>query len=177
MEKGSFRSTTKGHALSVRMSEEVGFPYLLLLVSGGHTQLIEVSGVGAYRRLGTTIDDAAGEAFDKSAKLLGLRQPGGPQIEAAAEKGDAGRFDFPKPLARREGCDFSLAGLKTALRLAAEAIDNPSGSILPIWPHPSIRTRRASLGSDRAGYGQPLRRRPANASRRYGWSPAKSAGV
>ncbi|MCB2112311.1 MAG: tRNA (adenosine(37)-N6)-threonylcarbamoyltransferase complex transferase subunit TsaD [Parvularculaceae bacterium] len=142
----------EGHALSVRMSEEVGFPYLLLLVSGGHTQLIEVSGVGAYRRLGTTIDDAAGEAFDKSAKLLGLRQPGGPQIEAAAEKGDAGRFDFPKPLARREGCDFSLAGLKTALRLAAEAIDNPSGSDIAdlaasfqsaLAAHLSDRTERA----------------------------------
>src|SRR3990167_130110 len=116
----------EGHALSVRMSEEAAFPYLLLLISGGHTQLIEVSGVGAYRRLGTTIDDAAGEAFDKSAKLLGLGQPGGPMIEAAAKGGRTGRFTFPKPLARREGCDFSLSGLKTALRLEAEAIERPT---------------------------------------------------
>lgn len=116
----------EGHALSVRMTEEAAFPYLLLLISGGHTQLIEVSGVGSYRRLGTTIDDAAGEAFDKSAKLLGLGQPGGPSIEAAARHGDATRYDFPKPLARRDGCDFSLSGLKTALRLAAEAIASPT---------------------------------------------------
>lgn len=115
----------EGHALSARMTEDVGFPYLLLLVSGGHTQLIEVSGVGSYRRLGTTIDDAAGEAFDKSAKLLGLGQPGGPAMEEAAKSGRADKYDFPKPLARREGCDFSLAGLKTALRLAAEAVGDP----------------------------------------------------
>lgn len=116
----------EGHALSVRMTEDVAFPYLLLLISGGHTQLIEIAGVGSYRRLGTTIDDAAGEAFDKSAKLLGLGQPGGPKIEAAAKDGRADRYDFPTPLARREGCDFSLSGLKTALRIEAEAIANPS---------------------------------------------------
>ncbi|MEK7266375.1 MAG: tRNA (adenosine(37)-N6)-threonylcarbamoyltransferase complex transferase subunit TsaD [Pseudomonadota bacterium] len=116
----------EGHALSARMTEDAAFPYLLLLISGGHTQLIEVSGVGAYRRLGTTIDDAAGEAFDKSAKLLGLGQPGGPTIEAAAKEGRADRFAFPKPLARREGCDFSLSGMKTALRLEAEAISSPT---------------------------------------------------
>lgn len=118
----------EGHALSVRMTEDVSFPFLLLLISGGHTQLIEVSGVGSYRRLGTTIDDAAGEAFDKSAKLLGLAQPGGPAIEAAARSGDAEKYDFPRPLMRREGCDFSLSGLKTALRLAAEAIPAPTAS-------------------------------------------------
>lgn len=116
----------EGHALSVRMTEDAEFPFLLLLISGGHTQLIEVSGVGAYRRLGTTIDDAAGEAFDKSAKLLGLGQPGGPMIEKAAKDGAADRYAFPKPLARREGCDFSLSGLKTALRLEAEAIASPT---------------------------------------------------
>ena len=116
----------EGHALSARMTEDVAFPYLLLLISGGHTQLIEVAGVGSYRRLGTTIDDAAGEAFDKSAKLLGLGQPGGPMIEKAALGGRADRYDFPKPLARREGCDFSLSGLKTALRLAAEAVESPT---------------------------------------------------
>ncbi|MEZ5920635.1 MAG: tRNA (adenosine(37)-N6)-threonylcarbamoyltransferase complex transferase subunit TsaD [Parvularculaceae bacterium] len=116
----------EAHALSARMTEDVSFPYLLLLISGGHTQLVEVVGVGSYRRLGTTIDDAAGEAFDKAAKLLGLGQPGGPQIEKAALKGHANRYGFPSPLARREGCDFSLSGLKTALRLATKAIKNPT---------------------------------------------------
>jgi len=118
----------EAHALSARMTADVAFPYLLLLISGGHTQLIAVDGVGRYRRLGTTIDDAAGEAFDKSAKLLGLGQPGGPKIEAAARSGRADRYDFPKPLAKREGCDFSLSGLKTALRLATEAIANPGAA-------------------------------------------------
>jgi N6-L-threonylcarbamoyladenine synthase len=117
----------EAHALSVRLTEAVEFPYLLLLISGGHTQLIEVAGVGRYRRLGTTIDDAAGEAFDKSAKLLGLGQPGGPMIERAATGGNPRRYDFPRPLAGREGCDFSLSGLKTALRIAAEELGNPTG--------------------------------------------------
>ena len=117
----------EAHALSVRLTEVVEFPYLLLLISGGHTQLVEVAGVGRYRRLGTTIDDAAGEAFDKSAKLLGLGQPGGPMIERAATGGAPCRYDFPKPLAGRDGCDFSFSGLKTALRLAAEAIERPTG--------------------------------------------------
>ena len=117
----------EGHALSVRMTEDVDFPYLLLLISGGHTQLIEIEAVGRYRRLGTTIDDAAGEAFDKAAKLLGLGQPGGPRIESAAVGGRADRYDLPRPLAKREGCDFSLSGLKTALRLEAEAIAAPTG--------------------------------------------------
>lgn len=116
----------EAHALSARMTEEVDFPYLLLLISGGHTQLIEVTGVGNYGRLGTTIDDAAGEAFDKSAKLLGLGQPGGPKIEVAARDGRADRFHFPKPLAGRGGCDFSLSGLKTAMRLEAETIESPT---------------------------------------------------
>jgi N6-L-threonylcarbamoyladenine synthase len=116
----------EAHALSVRLTEEVEPPYLLLLVSGGHTQLIEVAGVGRYRRLGTTIDDAAGEAFDKTAKLLGLGQPGGPLIEAAAKTGRADRYDFPRPLVGRQGCDFSLSGLKTAVRLAAEALQQPT---------------------------------------------------
>lgn len=117
----------EGHALSVRMTEAAPFPYLLLLISGGHTQLIWVEGLGSYRRLGTTIDDAAGEAFDKTAKLLGLGQPGGPRIESAAVGGRVGRFAFPAPLARRAGCDFSLSGLKTAVRLAAESLAAPTG--------------------------------------------------
>jgi N6-L-threonylcarbamoyladenine synthase len=112
----------EGHALTARLTDGLAFPYLLLLVSGGHTQFLAVEGVGRYRRLGTTIDDALGEAFDKAAKLLGLPYPGGPAIEAAARRGDGRRFALPRPLAGRPGADFSLSGLKTALRLAAEAI-------------------------------------------------------
>ena len=117
----------EGHALSVRMTDPAPFPYLLLLISGGHTQLLWVEGVGRYRRLGTTIDDAAGESFDKTAKLLGLGQPGGPRIEAAAAGGRMDRFDFPKPLEKRAGCDFSFSGLKTAVREAAQNLPAPTG--------------------------------------------------
>ncbi len=106
----------EGHALSARLSDNVPFPYLLLLVSGGHCQLLSVEGVGRYKRLGTTLDDAVGEAFDKVAKLLGLPYPGGPAIEKLAREGDAKRFELPRPLAGRPGCDFSFAGLKTAVR-------------------------------------------------------------
>jgi len=109
----------EGHALSPRLTEEVSFPYLLLLVSGGHCQLLAVEGPGKYVRFGTTIDDAAGEAFDKGAKLIGLGYPGGPAIERAAASGDAGRISLPRPLRGRPGCDFSFSGLKTALRQAA----------------------------------------------------------
>jgi N6-L-threonylcarbamoyladenine synthase len=106
----------EGHALSPRLVAELDFPYLLLLVSGGHCQLLAVEGVGRYLRLGTTVDDAAGEAFDKCAKLLGLEYPGGPAIEIAARAGNAKRFQLPRPLRGRPGCDFSFSGLKTALR-------------------------------------------------------------
>ena len=116
----------EGHALSVRLTENAPYPFLLLLVSGGHTQLIHVKALGDYTRLGTTIDDAAGEAFDKSAKLLGLAQPGGPAIEDYALNGDRHRFAFPRPLFKRAGCDFSFSGLKTALRLEAQNIAAPS---------------------------------------------------
>jgi tRNA N6-adenosine threonylcarbamoyltransferase len=105
----------EGHALSPRLVADVAFPYLLLLISGGHCQLVSVEGVGGYRRLGTTIDDAAGEAFDKGAKLLGLGLPGGPNLEKAARKGRADAFQFPRPMRGRKGCDFSFSGLKTAL--------------------------------------------------------------
>lgn len=105
----------EGHALSPRLVAAVPFPYLLLLISGGHCQLLAVTGVGKYRRLGTTIDDAAGEAFDKGAKLLGLSLPGGPMLEEAARKGRADAFAFPRPMQGRAGCDFSFSGLKTAL--------------------------------------------------------------
>ncbi len=105
----------EGHALSPRLAEGgATFPYLLLLVSGGHCQFIAVLDVGVYRRLGSTIDDALGEAFDKLAKLLDLGFPGGPLVERAAEKGDSARFSLPRPMLGREGCDFSFAGLKTA---------------------------------------------------------------
>ena len=98
------------------------FPYLLLLVSGGHCQLLVVEDVGRYRRLGTTIDDAVGEAFDKTAKMLGLGYPGGPAVEQAAQAGDATRFDLPRPLKGRDGCDFSFSGLKTRVRMAIEGL-------------------------------------------------------
>jgi N6-L-threonylcarbamoyladenine synthase len=112
----------EGHALTARFTDDVAFPYLLLLVSGGHCQLLVVEDVGCYRRLGTTLDDAAGEAFDKVAKLIGLPYPGGPAIERASRTGDARRFDFPRPLKGKPGCNFSFSGLKTAVRLAAEAM-------------------------------------------------------
>jgi N6-L-threonylcarbamoyladenine synthase len=112
----------EGHALTARLTDGIAFPYLLLLVSGGHTQFLAVDGVGRYRRIGSTIDDALGEAFDKAAKLLGLPYPGGPAVEQAAKRGNAKRFALPRPLIDRTGADFSFSGLKTALRLAAEAI-------------------------------------------------------
>jgi N6-L-threonylcarbamoyladenine synthase len=112
----------EGHALSPRLAEEVSFPYLLLLVSGGHCQFVFVEGVGRYRRLGSTIDDAAGEAFDKTAKLLGLAGQGGPAVERAALTGAAGAVALPRPLLDRPGLDMSFSGLKTAVRRAAEEL-------------------------------------------------------
>ncbi|MFQ6017627.1 MAG: tRNA (adenosine(37)-N6)-threonylcarbamoyltransferase complex transferase subunit TsaD [Kiloniellaceae bacterium] len=106
----------EGHALTVRLTGELDFPYLLLLVSGGHCQLLAVEGVGRYRRLGGTIDDAIGECFDKTAKLLGLGYPGGPAVERAARAGDPTRFDLPRPMLGRDNLDFSFSGLKTAVR-------------------------------------------------------------
>ena len=109
----------EAHALTARLPglspNPPDFPYLLLLVSGGHCQCVAVLGVGKYRRLGSTLDDAVGEAFDKTAKLLGLPYPGGPSLEAIAAAGDPKAFDLPRPLLRREGCDFSFSGLKTAV--------------------------------------------------------------
>jgi N6-L-threonylcarbamoyladenine synthase len=106
----------EGHALTPRLLANCSFPYLLLLISGGHTQFQLVEGVGRYKRLGTTIDDALGEAFDKVAKLLGLGYPGGPRVESYAKRGDNKRFDFPRPLKGRTDCNFSFSGLKTAVR-------------------------------------------------------------
>jgi N6-L-threonylcarbamoyladenine synthase len=113
----------EGHALSVRLTEQVDFPYLLLLASGGHCQLLTVQGPGDFTRLGTTIDDAAGECFDKTAKLLGLGFPGGPAVERAAVGGDPQRFALPRPMWRKPGCDFSFSGLKTAVRQTVDKID------------------------------------------------------
>ena len=112
----------EAHALTVGLTEGLAPPYLLLLVSGGHTQLLLVRDVGRYERLGSTIDDALGEAFDKTAKLLGLGFPGGPAVEAAAARGTAGRFNLPRPMIGRAEPHFSFAGLKTAVRLAAEKL-------------------------------------------------------
>jgi N6-L-threonylcarbamoyladenine synthase len=112
----------EGHALTARLTDGLDFPYLLLLVSGGHTQLVLVRGVGDYERWGTTIDDALGEAFDKTAKLLGLPYPGGPAVERAALSGDPGRFALPRPLRGESRLDFSFSGLKTAVRQNATAL-------------------------------------------------------
>ena len=111
----------EAHALTARLTERVAFPFLVLIASGGHTQILAVKGVGDYDRLGATKDDAIGEAFDKTAKLLGLSFPGGPAVEAAAKGGDPMRFALPRPLLGRPDPDFSLSGLKTAVRLAAES--------------------------------------------------------
>lgn len=115
----------EGHALSPRLTNDVAFPYLLLLVSGGHCQLMAAEGVGRYVRLGATVDDAAGEAFDKAAKLIGLGYPGGPAIERAAKSGDARRYALPRPMKGRAGADFSFAGLKTALAQLVAALPAP----------------------------------------------------
>ena len=112
----------EGHALTARLTGDADFPYLLLLVSGGHTQIVLVRGVGDYERWGTTIDDALGEAFDKTAKLIGLPYPGGPNVEKAALTGNPARFDLPRPLKGEKRLDFSFSGLKTAVRQAATAI-------------------------------------------------------
>jgi N6-L-threonylcarbamoyladenine synthase len=112
----------EAHALTPRLIEGIDFPYLLLLVSGGHTQILAVEGVGRYRRLGTTIDDAIGEAFDKVAKMMGLPYPGGPYVEKEANQGDPQRFPLPRPMLGRPNADFSLSGLKTAVRLYVDKL-------------------------------------------------------
>jgi N6-L-threonylcarbamoyladenine synthase len=112
----------EAHALTARLTDAVPFPYCLFLASGGHTQVVAVRGVGDYVLLGNTLDDAIGEAFDKTAKLLGLGYPGGPKVEAEAARGDAKRFALPRPMLARHDANFSLSGLKTALRLEAEKV-------------------------------------------------------
>ena len=114
----------EGHALSPKINKKIEFPYLLLLISGGHTQFLEVNGVNNYRRLGTTIDDALGEAFDKTAKILGIEFPGGPIIEKWAKKGDKNYFKLPKPIFKKGGCNLSFAGLKTAVLRISKKLKN-----------------------------------------------------
>ena len=121
----------EGHALTPRLSDGLDWPYLLLLVSGGHCQLLAIDGLGAYTRLGGSIDDAPGEAFDKVAKHLGLGFPGGPEVERAAAAGDPARFAFPRPLLDRAGCDMSFSGLKTAVRRASDALAAAQGGLHP----------------------------------------------
>lgn len=115
----------EGHALTPRLVEDISFPYLLLLVSGGHTQLIIVDAIGQYRLLGSSMDDAVGEAFDKTAKILGLGYPGGPAVEKLALNGDAKRFALPRSMVGTPHCDFSFSGLKTAVLRQAQALPQP----------------------------------------------------
>ncbi len=114
----------EGHALSPKLNSNLNYPYLLLLISGGHSQYLSVQNIGVYKRLGTTIDDALGEAFDKTAKLLGIEFPGGPKIEILAEKGDPNKYKLPKPIFNRGGCNLSFAGLKTAILKISKNIKN-----------------------------------------------------
>lgn len=120
-----------GHALTPRLTNQIDYPYLMLLVSGGHCQFLLVKGTDDFTRLGGTIDDAPGEAFDKTARLLGLPQPGGPSVEAEARNGDATRYAFPRPLLDREGCDMSFSGLKTALLRTRDRIAEEKGGLTP----------------------------------------------
>ena len=144
----------EGHALSPRLVDpDLGFPYLLLLVSGGHCQLLEVRGVGDYRRLATTVDDAAGEAFDKAAKLLGLGYPGGPAIEALARNGDPAAVPLPRPLVGSGEPHFSFAGLKSAVQRAVVSDDYRREDIAASFQHAVVdclvdRTRLALQRSD-----------------------------
>ena len=113
----------EGHALSPKLNSKIDYPYLLLLISGGHSQYLSVQGLGKYKRLGTTIDDALGEAFDKTAKLLGIEFPGGPYIEIFAKKGNPNKYDLPKPILNKGGCNLSFAGLKTAILKISKTIN------------------------------------------------------
>ncbi|MBO4521004.1 MAG: tRNA (adenosine(37)-N6)-threonylcarbamoyltransferase complex transferase subunit TsaD [Alphaproteobacteria bacterium] len=118
----------EAHALTARLTQNVPFPYLLLLTSGGHCQILIAQGIGKFKRLGATVDDAAGEAFDKAAKMMGLGYPGGPKIEQYALSGDENRFELPRPMVGKPGCDLSFSGLKTAVRHIIEGF-SPDGTI------------------------------------------------
>ena len=163
----------EGHALSPRLAADLAYPFLLLLVSGGHCQLLAVEGVGACRRLGSTIDDAAGEAFDKIGKVLGLPYPGGPALERLAEGGDAARFPLPRALLGREGCDFSFSGLKTAAARLAEGVssevdrrDLAAAVQAAIARQLAERTDRAMAAYARRGRAGPAPCRPCRRPRR-----------
>ncbi|MEL6169533.1 MAG: tRNA (adenosine(37)-N6)-threonylcarbamoyltransferase complex transferase subunit TsaD [Pseudomonadota bacterium] len=158
-----------GHALTPRLTDDVGFPYVMLLVSGGHCQLLEVQGTDNFVRLGSTIDDAPGEAFDKTARILGLGQPGGPAVEAEAYLGDPSRFSLPRPLLDRPGCDMSFSGLKTAVvrerdRLVAAAgglrrqdrADLCAGFQSAVADVLSEKTRRALRAADQISHVSPI---------------------
>ncbi len=114
----------EGHALSPKLTTDLNYPYLLLLISGGHSQFLSVKKLGKYKRLGTTIDDALGEAFDKTAKMIGIEFPGGPYLEKLAEKGNPERYDLPRPILKKGGCNMSFAGLKTAVLKISKTIKN-----------------------------------------------------
>ncbi|HMO73656.1 MAG TPA: tRNA (adenosine(37)-N6)-threonylcarbamoyltransferase complex transferase subunit TsaD, partial [Paracoccaceae bacterium] len=118
-----------GHALTPRLTEGLAFPYLMLLVSGGHCQFLRVAGPQDFARLGGSIDDAPGEAFDKVAKVLGLPQPGGPEVEAEARAGDPAAYPLPRPLLDRPGCDLSFSGLKTAVLRARDGVIAAHGGL------------------------------------------------
>lgn len=152
----------EAHALSPRLpgvsEREVAFPYLLMLVSGGHCQCVAVEGVGRYRRLGGTIDDAAGEAFDKAAKLLGLGWPGGPALERLAAKGDARAVSLPRPLLGRPGCDFSFSGLKTAVAQIVARGDARAEDIAA-----GFQAAVADVLADRAGHALAMMRQTGSA--------------
>ena len=156
----------EGHALTARLTSldegGIAFPYLLLLVSGGHTQLLLVKAPGQYTRYGTTFDDAAGEAFDKSAKILGLDLPGGPALERLAEAGDDHSYDLPRPLANKPGCDFSFSGLKTAVRTVYEK------NVLAIAdPTLRMKAQKDLAASLQRAIAESLAHRSRNAMRRF----------
>jgi N6-L-threonylcarbamoyladenine synthase len=146
----------EAHALTATLpsvvSPAVRFPFLLLLLSGGHCQCVAVEGVGRYRRLGTTLDDAVGEAFDKSAKLLGLPWPGGPALERLALGGEAGRVALPRPLLGRPGCDFSWSGLKTAVAQAVARLPESAPAAAKADIAAAFQAAVAAVLADRAGH-------------------------
>ena len=157
----------EAHALTARLEGDVDFPYLALIVSGGHTQLVAVEGVGDYRRLGSTLDDAAGEAFDKVGKMLGLPYPGGPALEHLAEGGDPTRFDLPRPMLGRPGADFSLSGLKTAARQ----------ELLKLGERPSETDRRDLAASFQAAVADVIVDRVRSGLRDYSASGHRPHGL
>ena len=168
----------EGHAVSARLAARAPYPFLLLLVSGGHCQLLAVDGIGQARRLGTTLDDAAGEAFDKIAASLGLPYPGGPALEALARCGRPGRFALPRMLLGRTGCDFSFSGLKTAAARLAETIREEPEPRRP-GPGGPGRHRRPARRPQRPRHGRlpprTRRRRPPVRGRRRGGGQRRGA--